>query len=124
MTFPKAKTFRVYYNQFEFEPSDNSIALVFLFTFLGIATVMFLLYVMSKNKVLDKLRNIRFIDNVMSEFNEEDVGNHLVLEVIDYKKHKKARADKRAQEILDQSTTSQPESGTELKETLDESKAA
>lgn len=124
MSFPKAKTLRVYYNEFEFEPSDNSVALVFLFTFLGIATFSFLLYVLNKNKVLDKLRNVRFVDNIMSEFSEEDVGNNLVLEVIDYKKHKKARSEKKAQASLDQSTTSQSESAAELREVSDESRTA
>lgn len=124
MSFPKAKTLRVYYNEFEFEPADNSVALVFLFTFLGLATLVFLIYVLSKNKVFDRLRNFRFIDNIMSEFNEEDVGNNLVLEVIDYKKHKKARAEKKSQASLDQSLTSQADSGVELKDTVEDSKAA
>lgn len=124
MAFPKAKTLRVYYNEFEFEPTDNSIALVFLFTFLGLTTVVFLLYVLSKNKIFDKLRSIKFVDNIMSEFSEEDVGNNLVLEVIDYKKHKKARAEKKTQSSLDQSLTNQSDSGVELRESTDDSKAA
>lgn len=50
----------------------------------------------------------------MSEFNEEDVGNNLVLEVIDYKKHKKLRAERNQQPP--QTDTSQNESAVELQE--------
>ena len=75
---------RVYYNEFEFEPADFSAALVFLFTFLARAAIVLLIYVMAKKRVFDKLKQFKFIRGLMSEFNEEEVGNNLVLEVMDY----------------------------------------
>lgn len=90
--------------------------MMFLLTFLIICTVAFILYLLIKNKILGKLRAIKFIDNIVSEFNEEDVGNNLVLEIIDYKRQKKTKTDLNA-ELMN---TSQNESGVELSETLPE----
>jgi biopolymer transport protein ExbB/TolQ len=119
-TFPQAKVMRVFYNEFSFQPSDMAVPLMFLLTFLIICTAAVILYILIKNKILGKLRAIKFIDNIVSEFNEEDVGNNLVLEVIDYKKQKKARSEKTAS----QTSASNSESGVELNQTLTDQTAA
>jgi hypothetical protein len=105
---------KVFYNEFEFEPADFSIPLLFLFSFLIILSAAFVLYILVKYRILGKLRAIKFFDNIMSEFNEEDVGNNLVLEVIDYKRHKKPKTERNTQQP--ETAVSQNESATDLHE--------
>jgi hypothetical protein len=81
----------VYYSKFAFEPADFSITLVFLFTFIGIAIVALLLWVMARNKLLDGCQRITFFKNVLGEFDSNEVGDGLVLQVLDYKKTQKRK---------------------------------
>lgn len=64
---------------------------MFLFTFIGIAILALLLWVMAKNKLLDSCQKITFFKNVIGEFDSNEVGDGLVLQVLDYKKTQKRK---------------------------------
>ena len=72
-----------------FEPVDFSIPLIFFFAFIGLAAFSLVIYVMAKRGSFDRLKHLDFVKNIMVEFNEESVGNHLVLDIVDYKKNKR-----------------------------------
>lgn len=49
---------------------------------------------MSKKRIFEKLKRFKFVSNLMSEFNEEEVGNTLILEVMDYKRKRQIAVDR------------------------------
>jgi hypothetical protein len=63
---------------------------------MGLAVIVLLLYVMARKRLLDGLRNVQFFQSIIAEFNEDNIGNNLVLEIID---HKKKKRDQREQEL-------------------------
>ena len=54
-----------------------------------------IIYMMAKKRMLDSLKRFDFVKNVLGEFNEEIVGNNLVLDIVDYKKTRR-----QAQELV------------------------
>ena len=78
---------------------------------IGLAVIILLLYVMARRRLLEKLKSIQFFQSILGEFNEENIGNNLVLEIVDYKKKRKSERERELNQTenslahLDQSTS-------------------